>query len=840
MSVSCGEFPVLPPQETTCTGEKVLGEECTATCASGYTAVGSGLYTCNAAGEWEGEALTCEDVDECLVDNGGCVNAPCVNSVGGFQCGDCVEGAHDDGSGVCQPNPCAPATIDHSNKVGDQMCTGTYTQECAFTCDVGFTAIGAAVCDAAGAFSGGRCEANECTAGLTIANSNRDDDHPCSGHTGDTCEFVCHDGSQMSGTHTCGTDGTFSGGSCVVVDCGSSINGLDAHATASCTGDTGFGGDGCVATCNEGYRGNAEALAAEFTCGADGQWSGDLACVAESCTGGLSIEHSTGDCTPGLVGSLCEFGCIEGYSPRGQHTCAPDMSFAGGSCVPNACSSTLTIDNSNRNADNACAGVTGEICDYHCDDGHVRTGDHVCGADGAFHGGGCVSVSCGEFPVLPPQETTCTGEKVLGEECTATCASGYTAVGSGLYTCNAAGEWEGEALTCEDVDECLVDNGGCGQYEPCVNENGSFQCGDCFSGYHSMEQGGCAPNDCDPIAIEHSDRDASNLCTGSYAQVCTFTCDAGYSAVGSSTCGDNGAFAGGRCEANECTGGLTVENSNRDDDHPCSGETGEVCDLICHDGYTPAGTHACGPDGSFSGGVCQQVSCGASIDGLDPQATAACTGDLGFGGDGCLATCNEGYRAGADGFAATYTCGVDGLWAGALSCTAEPCTSGLLIEHATGPCEGTTGSICNFACEEGYSMGGQHVCGVDGSFAGGSCVPNVCSAGLTIEHSVDRINTPCDGSTSDPCDYHCAEGYTATGDHVCQANGAFSGGGCAPVSCGSFPTPTNAESECDSTGEQFFGTVCTATCPDPFNGKGSGEYTCGADGTWGGGNMRCR
>ena len=73
-------------------------------------------------------------------------------------------------------------------------------------------------------------------------------------------------------------------------------------------------------------------------------------------------------------------------------------------------------------------------------------------------------MSCGEFPVLPPQETTCVGEKVLGDECTATCGSGYTAVGTGVYTCNAAGAWVGDALTCDDIDECLVSNGGCSAY----------------------------------------------------------------------------------------------------------------------------------------------------------------------------------------------------------------------------------------------------------------------------------------------------------------------------------------------------------------------------------------
>ena len=774
------------------------------------------------------------------MDNGGCVNSRCVNSVGGFQCGDCVSGAHDDGSGACSPNACAPGVIEHSDKLASQACTGFFTQECAFTCDIGFTAVGTATCDAAGAFVGGRCEPNECTAGLTIPSSNRDDAHPCSGHTGDTCDFVCHDGSQMAGIHTCGTDGTFSGGSCAVVDCGSTINGLDPHATASCTGDTGFGGESCVATCDEGYRGNPDALAAAFTCGTDAQWAGDLVCVPESCVGGLSIDHAVEECSPGLVGTLCEFGCVEGYSPRGQHVCLSDMSFSGGSCVRTACSLGLTIDNSNRNTANACAGGTGQICDYHCNDGHTRAGDHVCGPDGAFHGGGCASVSCGEFPVLPPQQTTCAGDKVLEEQCTATCASGYTGVGSGVYTCNAQGEWEGEALACEDIDECLVDNGGCGRFEPCLNENGSFQCGSCIAGYHGLPDGGCEPIACAPAAVLNSNKVGSNLCTGSFSEACVFECNAGFTPVGDLVCDANGAFNGGRCEPNECTASLTVSNSNRDDGHPCLGRTGEACELICHDGFTLVGSHICSPDGSFNGGACEAVSCGDTIVNLDAQATAACTGNLGFGGDGCLATCNEGYRAGVDGFASTFACGADGLWVGDLSCNAEACTSGLAVEHATAVCEGTTGSICSFTCEEGYSKRGQHICGVDRSFRGSSCVPNVCSAGLTIAHSVDRVSTPCEGSTSDPCDYHCGDGFTPTGDHVCQANGAFSGGGCAPVSCGSFPTPTNAASDCDAIGEHFFGSVCTAACVETFIGKGNGEYTCGADGTWAGGNLRCR
>ena len=150
---------------------------------------------------------------------------------------------------------------------------------------------------------------------------------------------------------------------------------------------------------------------------------------------------------------------------------------------------------------------------------------------------------------------------------------------------------------------------------------------------HGLEQGGCEPNDCTPTAIEHSDRVGENPCTGSYALTCDIVCDTGYTLVGVAECDANGAFSGGRCEANECTEGLTVANSNRDDEHRCAGHTGEVCDLVCHDGFTVSGTHTCGADGSFSGGSCAEVDCGASIGGLDSQATATCEGNTGFGGE---------------------------------------------------------------------------------------------------------------------------------------------------------------------------------------------------------------
>ena len=123
--------------------------------------------------------------------------------------------------------------------------------------------------------------------------------------------------------------------------------------------------------------------------------------------------------------------------------------------------------------------------------------------------------------------------------------------------------------------------------------------------------------------------------------------------------------------------------------------TGDVCEFTCSEGFTASGSHSCQPDGSFAGGACSGVDCGASVAGLDPHATASCGGDTTVGvnndrlrtiflaglgcvahtdpsllqGDDCVATCAEGFRA--DSEAASYVCGQDGQWAGELVCNAQ-------------------------------------------------------------------------------------------------------------------------------------------------------------------------
>jgi len=78
------------------------------------------------------------------------------------------------------------------------------------------------------------CTPQSCTTGLVIRGSNRNSDNPCSGTTGDVCEYTCLNDRIQFGEHICTGNGEFLGGACISQchtlqidgDCFSTYNGL--------------------------------------------------------------------------------------------------------------------------------------------------------------------------------------------------------------------------------------------------------------------------------------------------------------------------------------------------------------------------------------------------------------------------------------------------------------------------------------------------------------------------------------------------------------------------------------------------------------------------------------
>ncbi|MEQ2238658.1 hypothetical protein ILYODFUR_035381, partial [Ilyodon furcidens] len=59
---------------------------------------------------WQGNGYSCQDVDECLTNNGGCSTTPvvqCLNTMGSFHCGPCPPGYEGDGRTCTQTNVCS-------------------------------------------------------------------------------------------------------------------------------------------------------------------------------------------------------------------------------------------------------------------------------------------------------------------------------------------------------------------------------------------------------------------------------------------------------------------------------------------------------------------------------------------------------------------------------------------------------------------------------------------------------------------------------------------------------------------------------------------------------------
>ena len=176
----------------------------------------------------------------------------------------------------------------------------------------------------------------------------------------------------------------------------------------------------------------------------------------------------------------------------------------------------------------------------------------------------------------------------------------------------------------------------------------------------------------------------------------------------------------------------------------------------------------------FTANAAELVQSGLSCE-VATQSTNCTVGYFLDGDTGCVA-CPSGkhdhdwdFHSECVDCAAGYT-----SQAASTSCTAQQCTSGTIVSGASTMCSGSTGDICDYQCNQGYVAVGLHFCGRDGSFAGGSCEPADCTAGLTIANS----QSTCSGSTYAQCQYTCHCGYFPRGTHVCQPDGNFTGGSC--------------------------------------------------------------
>jgi hypothetical protein len=465
-------------------------------------------------------------------------------------------------------------------------CMGGTDTVCDFTCDLGYTKEGSHVCGVNGYFSGGRCTPNPCFNGTIVAHSNT----VCSGNMSQTCPIKCVPGYAATGAHICQHDGVFRGGKCEPQPCTSGLT--IAFATAPCAGVM---GDVCNITCIAGYTPTNSHV-----CEANGSFVGG-SCEPDNCTTGLTFLHSVTVCN-GTTSDVCNYACEAGWTPDGQHVCRPDHAFRGGSCKINSCATSYVPDSPTQ-----CRGVTGDVCTFSCSAGYSPRGVHTCQPDGHFAGGTCLGVPCAYGITLVHSPTVCTGLRAGDPPCNYTCNAGYTK--SGNHVCGRGGRLSGGscvANTCADF-RPPHSNTTCSQLQTSqvcdyscdtgFTPNGTMVCG----GNGTFVIGYCQPNLC---TVGRTIPSSQTVCDGGTLDVCDVRCDAGFTLVGQHVCGSDGIYRGGECRPNPCNASQLVHSPT-----VCQGSTHAVCSYACNPGYSQNGSHVCGTTGTFTGGTCQPEPC---------------------------------------------------------------------------------------------------------------------------------------------------------------------------------------------------------------------------------------
>lgn len=151
-------------------------------------------------------------------------------------------------------------------------------------------------------------------------------------------------------------------------------------------------------------------------------------------------------------------------------------------------------------------------------------------------------------------------------------------------------------------------------------------------------------------------------------------------------------------------------------------------------------------------------------------------------------------------------------------------------------------STCQFRCDEGYDLIGQHQIHCDHTGQWTASVPTCTVKKCAPISFPDPGNMTC-VDTVEPfsfgsrCDFTCQEGYHLTGDGTltCPASGQWSNPvpSCTVVQCRSLKAPPHAHVQCrDPTGGYSYGSVCSVQCEEGFDQTGTNVTTCSSQGDW--------
>ena len=711
-----------------------------------------------------------------------------------------IGGNYDDTRGAaglqCLPQTCTNGPINQNVNGVYTSCNNLRTgQLCTVACDTGYTKTSGndfnLVC-VGGQYSDNSqivCTSNACTGGATTPTGNGDYASCMLGRTGSSCTPRCASGYTASYTGNsllplvCSSTGQFTdstGLSCTGNSCSSgAVNPTTGVDYSSCNSQV--SGQSCSLTCQNGYTA-AGGMAFTLLCNS-GQYTdlSSLACNANSCTGGPLTAVANSDyssCNNQNSGETCTPLCLTGYTATYSVNsllslrCDASSRFqdtTGLSCTGSICNVGATNPGSGVDYSSCVSQISGQSCTPTCTPGYTKASgtafNLICTA-GQFQdtsGTTCTANTCQGGPITSKQNvdySSCLTVRT-GELCSPVCTNGYvptsTAVGAAfIVNCNAGGTFvDASPLTCQGAT--------------------------CTLGPQNTKNG-----------VDYSQ--CNSLSSG---QVCTFTCQQGFTLRDTGTgvttyellCVSELYVDTARgtlsCVENTCQGGALVSDPNALDYSACTGlSTGGTCNPTCRSGYAriiPTFLLVCDATGRFPDTASEQclgLSCSGSAVTPGPFVDySQCTSQV--SGNQCVVSCISGYTPDPafPGTAFTLAC-PNGRFTdnSNIQCVPSTCTAVNTVppppEVDYTPCVNmVTNQICTPACSSGYTVLQNAIpflllCSDVGTFTDSSslsCVGNSCVGGprgaTNPQIDYSRCNLERTGAA---CSLTCQVGYAAT------------------------------------------------------------------------------
>ncbi|XP_072919424.1 P-selectin-like isoform X2 [Hemitrygon akajei] len=395
----------------------------------------------------------------------------------------------------------------------------------------------------------------------------------------------------------------------------------------------------------------------------------------------------------------------------------------------------------------------------------------------------------------------------------------------------------------------------CNGHGECVETIGSSKCA-CYEGFHGVQ--------CEKVLkcleLETHDHGIMNCSNPygrfSYNSTCDFSCAEGFSIQGDKEkrlrCNASADWDAPvpKCEANRCRG---VEVPSKDIMN-CSYPFGKfrynsICTFGCREGYVVHGAERiqCLASGQWTDQPprCKVQQCETLVN--PEHGTMNCTdpiNDFGYNST-CDFSCSKGFSLNG---LSRLQCKISGQWSAQTpTCEAVKCSELKVLPNLSMNCSDhfgrfSYGSVCDFLCEDGFTLQGSDrlECEVSGQWT--SKVPICKAIQCTPLKIPERGNMNCkdiygDFSYNSTCVFSCIEGFAINGSNnlQCEASSQWTAEvpTCEVVKCTALENPEQGSVSCSHLlGPFSYNATCDFKCERGFVLNGSETIQCGAFGQW--------